>query len=268
MSPKLQNNQLKSLLQQLGLTEEEALIFMTLQEGSKTPLIINRVTGISRTTVYRIIEDLRAKSLVRVSVDDRGGKHIEAAEPAILEALLVDQEVALARQRSVLDETMHMLQTVRGEAPASSFKVVTFEGSAGLKQMLWNELKTKGEICIFSTDETLASAAGARWAEKYRALITERKISCRSLENSDARHALEETKVIAYKDYYKVRYLPREALDIQQELTIHDDIVSIYNWNVDSEEVKIGVEIHNKKYAEFLKKVFETYWVLAKLPGL
>lgn len=266
MSSNLKNNQLKSLLEQLGLTDEEALIFSALQDGPKTPLVINRLTGINRTSVYRVIEDLRAKSLVRVAVDDKGGKRIEAAEPQVLEVLLVDQEVALERQRSLLDETMSLLQNLRVEGPANAFKVMTFEGTAGLKQMLWNELKTKGEICMFSSDFTLASAAGNRWAEKFRALITERKIPQRSLENTTARHVLEETKVSGYKDVYEVRYLPKEMLDIQQEITIHDGIVSIYNWNIDNEEIKIGIEIHNKQYAAFMKTVFESYWVKALVP--
>jgi len=174
--------------------------------------------------------------------------------------------MALERKRQALDETMSLLNTMRARGPANSFKVMTFEGSAGLKQMLWNELKTKGEICMFCTDGTLASAAGTRWAEKYRSFITEKKIPQRALENTLARHALEETKINNYKDFYEVRYLSKNVVDIQQEITIHDEVVSIYNWNIESEEIKIGIEIHNAHYAALMKSVFENYWDMAVKP--
>ncbi|HSX30585.1 MAG TPA: helix-turn-helix domain-containing protein [Candidatus Saccharimonadales bacterium] len=268
MSSNSENNRIQVLLGQLGLTDEEALVFMALQDGPKTHLTVHRLTGISRTSTYRVIEDLRAKGLVHISVDDRGGKRIAAAAPELLESLLVDQEMALERKRQAYDETMLLLSALRKSDPKNSFKVMTFEGTAGLKQMLWNELKTKGEICMFCADDTLASAAGVRWAEKYRSFIAERRIHQRALENATARHVLEETKVSDYKDYYTVRYLPKTIMDIQQELTIHDDVVSIYNWNIDNEEIKIGIEIHSPTYAAFMKSIFESYWKAASSPNL
>lgn len=260
------NDSTISQLTELGLSKEEAKIYLMLLENGSTYLELSRRTGINRTTVYRIIETLRAKSLVKVSLDESYGRRIEAAEPAVLENLLVDREVMLAKQRSILDEVVPTLKSLGQGKPESGYKVMTFEGVAGLKQMLWSELKTKGEICIFAAG-VLDMLAGTRWAEKYRARELEKKFPHRALENPNAAHVLEQTK-INYDEIYAVRYLDKKILDIRQELSIHDDIVSIYNWDTDRDEIKIGIEIHSQQYATFMKAIFETYWKQASPPQL
>jgi sugar-specific transcriptional regulator TrmB len=255
------NNIIKKL-NIIGLSKDEARIYIALLENVSTYLELARNTGISRSTVYRNIESLRLKGLVHVSVDESYGKNIAPADPSVLENLLVDKEINLAQQRAAISDTLPVLRQIGKQKIDFGYKVLTFEGVAGLKQMLWNELKANGEICIFAS-EVLDKLAGTRWAEKYRAQEVEKKIMHRALENPDALHVLDRTK-INYAPFYKVRYVDKKILDIRQELSIHDDVVSIYNWNTDRDEIKIGIEVHSLQYAAFMKAIFETYWKLAK----
>ena len=57
--------------------------------------------------------------------------------------------------------------------------------------------------------------------------------------------------------------LPRDILDMQLEITIHDDTVSMYHWNDDPKGPRIGVEIHNKQFARMQQTIFENYWLAA-----
>lgn len=250
-------------LKALNLSTDESKLYLELLKGPNSHLELARTTGINRTKVYRLAEQLEKRSLVNTQTDDRGTLLV-AADPATLEVQLVTEEEKLKNQRAVFNQLLPALSAIKKEskAGATNFAIQTFEGVAGLKQMLWNELKTKGEICIFAY-ETLDDVAGQRWAEKYRSLMVERNLPHRVIENIDAKHVLEHTKVNDYKQIYQVRYLPRNILDIQQEVTIHNNVVSIYNWNKSNKDLKIGLEIHSRQFASFMKSTFELYWQTA-----
>jgi len=87
-----------------------------------------------------------------------------------------------------------------------------------------------------------------------------------NIRAGNAPHVLDSTKT-NYEKAYKVRYLDKKVLNIRQELTIHEDVVSIYNWYTNRDEIKIGIEIHSAQYAAFMKAIFETYWKMAKPPA-
>ncbi len=251
-------------LRRLGLAADEAKLYIALLEKPMTHLELARKTGINRTKVYRLADELEVRGLIAHEQRD-DGRFLAATDPSNLEILVVAQEENLRQQQKALSTVLPNLQTVFAgkSATPASFTINTYEGAAGLKQMLWNELKAKGEICIYAHD-TLDQVAGVRWAEKYRALMAEKGVPHRVLENKDARHVLDHTKVSDYKNIYNVRFLDRNILDLQQELTIHDNVVSIYNWNRDGVGMKVGIEIHSKQFADFQRAMFETYWKLAK----
>jgi len=257
------NNILLSL-RRLGLTADESKIYFALLEKPLTYLELSRKTSINRTKVYRLADSLMARSLITEKQRD-DGKFLTATDPANLEIELSTAQEKLKLQKQIFKKALPSLAEIYSSKPSDPrefFTISTFEGSAGLKQMLWNELKTKGELCVYSHD-TLDQVAGRRWAENYRAEITERQVPHRVLENFDGKHVLETTEVEDYKTIYNVRFLERDVLNLQQELTIHDDVVSIYNWNRTGEGVKVGLEIHNQQFADFQKAIFESYWKIA-----
>lgn len=252
-------------LKRLGLTSDESKVYLALLKKPLTHLEVARETGVNRTKVYRLADSLMAKSLITIKQRD-DGKFLSANNPANLEVGLVTARERLKLQQQVFKSTLPALEELfsnRKVASEDFFTIDTYEGSAGLKQMLWNELKTQGELCVYSHD-TLDQVAGNKWAESYRAEITSRGVPHRVLENTDSRHVLEHTKIADYKTIYDVRFITRDVLDLQQELTIHDDTVSIYNWNRDGKGIKVGLEIHNQQFADFQRAIFENYWKIAK----
>lgn len=251
-------------LRRLGLSTDEAKVYLELLDKPLTHLELARKTNINRTKIYRIADMLSEKSLIAEKQRD-DGKFLTATDPSNLQISLAAAQEKVTLQQQLLKSTMPALSEIFTNGATNSkggFTIDTYEGTAGLKQMLWNELKTQGEICAYAHD-TLDQVAGNRWAEKYRTEITSRRIPHRVLENADARHVLEHTKVEDYKTIYTARHLDRSVLDLHQELTIHDDTVSIYNWNSDGKGEKVGLEIHNQQFADFQKAIFETYWKLA-----
>jgi DNA-binding MarR family transcriptional regulator len=243
-------------LQRLGLTGDEAAIFISLLGTPKTQLDVSRATGIVRSNVYRIVDGMIEKGLVHELTTDEG-KLLAAARPESLELLVIEQEIAAQTQRAGLDQLLPMLAGFRRQD--KDFAIKTYSGLGGLKQMLWNELKAQGETLLFSGD-TIDRATGRRWAEKYRAEVIGRGLRQRSIEN----YGVNPTPLSAHPQYtahYQVRYIAKDVLDIKLELSIHDDTISIYNSL--AHKTHLGTEITNPFLASLMRQVFEQYWSVA-----
>ena len=85
------------LLTELGLSENEANVYLTLLSlGSTTALKVSRTTNLKRTTVYSVMESLKGKGLVSLEV--RGFKTLVQAEgPEQLEHIIEDQRSRLQK---------------------------------------------------------------------------------------------------------------------------------------------------------------------------
>src|SRR5437868_1122034 len=92
-------------LQVLGLSHDEAKIFLELTRAPTTHLKLSELTGINRTKVYRLANQLEERGLVAKRVDDRGVALV-ATDPAKLEIELLTQEEELRRKRKALHATL------------------------------------------------------------------------------------------------------------------------------------------------------------------
>lgn len=84
----MKNNHLYKILQDIGLSENQAKVYLAaLSLGPSTILKIARAAELKRTTVYSIIESLKQKGLVNIEL--RGFKQLFVAEhPEKLESTL------------------------------------------------------------------------------------------------------------------------------------------------------------------------------------
>lgn len=245
-----------SQLQQLGLSKNEVQIFLALLDGPKNPTEVSRLTGIARSNVYRIVDTLSEKGILQ-ELTTENDKLLTAADPAALELLVIEQENHAALQRSHFEQLLPLLAHAANEKNELGIK--TYRSTGGLKQMLWNELKHK-EILLFSAG-SLNQGTGKRWAEKYRSEIIRRNIMQRAIENPTSPLPTS-SDYLEYHNHYLVRYVPSEILDIQSEISIHGDSVSIYNaW---THHLQLGAEIHNPFLAKLMRQVFENYWQMAQ----
>ena len=254
------NNRLANIkqLMSLGLEANEARVYLALLDKKLTMLEISRQSGVNRSTAYRAVEALERYGLVNRASDAFSTK-ISAAPPENLEKLVVEAEIRSEKLRAAFPSILAGLNLADNPKPV--LEIRQFTGRDGLKQMLWNELRTAGEIQIFSNYATLNVLVGRKFADKFRLELIQRNIQQRSLTNASSM----DTK--NYSDYaeqyhqtvYHERYISPDILPIGQELTIHDDIVSIYM--LDGHAVN-GVEIHDHAFTGLMRSIFEHYWQL------
>lgn len=245
-------------LKQLGLNVDEARIYVELLKEPATHLKLSRATGINRSKVYRLVEDLVKRSLITIRSDDLG-TFLVAADPSTLEVELITNEERIKSQRATLSRLVPLLTSIKS-GESREFIVHTYEGEQGFKQMLWHELKTRGEIVIFGSGTIHDLVAQVRWAGKFYEHAAEAGYTIRELlnPNDEMDPFLVNLKRI---DRFKHRSISSNIVPLKSQISIYNDTVATYHWR---EKQKVGLEIINKDYAQMQRKVFEHYWQIAE----
>lgn len=255
----LNNKDIVLRLRHLGLTPEEAKVYLALLHGPLSHLQIARQSGVNRTKVYRLADDLRKKGLITEETNDTG-KRLVAADPQNLEINLTTAEEQLKAQRALYEQTLPALRQLYGrpnQLGPQDFVVNTYEGVDGFKQMLWNELKTKGEILIYGNGTISDLITSPRWAEKHRLKTIEAGYKIREILNPNTKPANFTKNPEFMQKVYNQRYISPTILPLEQQMCIYNNTVAIYNWR---NQQKVGTEIINQAFANMQRAVFEHYW--------
>lgn len=253
----MNKQQLQTYLRRLGLNSEEAKIYLELLEQAETtPLLLSRKTGINRTKVYRVIEDLAREKLIQVEVGMKTTK-ISPAPIGRLEERLRERQKRVAELARDWQEVAREL-TQLTEVPKAETKVRYYRGKQGIEQMVWNALSAQGEIVGYTTRD-LSDFVGERFMKDFVTEFRTRNIKMRDIYGDE----YQESKHIQYDWGEKIdsRYVPKNILTIKHQMDIYDETVSFYRWV--GEEV-FGVEIVNKEVAEMQKQLFELAWEKGK----
>jgi sugar-specific transcriptional regulator TrmB len=248
-------------LRRLGLSGDQAKVYIYLLEnGASSHLEIARVTGINRTKVYRLVDDLEKLSLAAVNISDEGKKVIPAS-PKNLEVQIAAEESKIEAKKSTLNMALPKLSKLFNKEDLDvKFIVNTYEGVSGFKQMLWNELKTKGELLGFGSG-TIEDLTGSKnWSEKHRAKTVELGYKIREIHNPGKKPA-EFTSLADFSVNFQRRVIDSSKLNLEHQIIIYNDTVATYHWRDDQ---KVGFEVINKAYANTMRQVFESYWEQAE----
>ncbi len=249
-------------LDRLGLSESEAKVYVELLKSPKTHLELARATGINRTSMYRLVDELCKKSLVTNQTDDNGTV-VTAKDPSTLEVMLTDEEAALKAKRDAFTDILPSLNALTNLGDPTELEVLTYDGIEGLKHMLWHELKAEKEILIYGYG-TLEDLVGkGQWAEKHRQKTVERGYFIREIVNKeDNKKKKAFTKVTNFDKSYELREISKSDFDINQtQMTIYNNTVAMYLWQG---KRKVGVEINNPGYTNMMRQMFELNWKRAK----
>jgi sugar-specific transcriptional regulator TrmB len=235
------------------------MLYIEVLKSPKTHLRLSHVTGINRTKVYRLAEQLEKRSLISRRVDDRG-TFLTATDPANLEVELVTREEEVKSARKTLQALMPSLAAIQ-EAGDSAFVLRTYEGQEGIKQMLWHELKAKNEVVIFGSGTTEELIPDKLWAEKHRLLSAQAGYTTRELMNQDSENRpVDFTQHREFMQLYDYRRIPRTILTLDNQVSVYNDTVAIYHWRKDQ---MVGIEIVNTSLARMMSQMFEEYWQMA-----
>lgn len=251
-------NELLKNLALLDLNEEESKVYIELLGRPNTHLQIARSTGLNRTKVYRIVDQLEKRSLIHRRSDDRG-TFLVADRPVALEMEQAVHEEKVRHRRAVIDRVVPLLSNIYNESN-QPFSVHTYVGIEGFKQMQWHELRTERELLVFGNVTVEELVVDRRWSERLRALSAEKGYRTREIYNNPF-DIPNFTKNKAFIELYEARMVPKSELPMGTPMVIYNDTVAIYQFK---DDLRVGAEIINRAYAETMKSIFEHYWRLGK----
>ncbi len=248
-------------LKKLGLSVDEGKIYLELLKEPNSHLELARITGVNRTKVYRIAEELQKKSLITTRTDDRG-TFLIATDPSTLDVEIAEKEEKLSNQREIFANILPELNKLQAEGHnvPGYFEVNTYEGVDGMKQMLWHELKTKGEMLGFGSGTIADLVDSERLAERHRAMTVSAGYKVREIINPGKKRE-DFTKNDDFKQIFNKKVIPEEDLLLEQQIIIYNDTVAVYSWRNNQ---RVGYEVINKAYNTMWRNIFEHYWRLAK----
>lgn len=244
-------DQFLPLLQEQGMSEKEALIYLnTLSLGSAPASTIARKTWIKRVTTYAILKDLERQQIA-LSLDKWWTTYFQVIEPTRLLAKMKQQYETFEQK---VPELMALVQSYTNKP-----RVQYFEGFEGVKEMYEDLLSTQEPIRAFlgtsSTDDQLLQylyndflpRRVAQWIKAYVLVPNDEKSS----QYADwDRLYLKETKIIRHK-----------AFAVTTEINLYwPNKVALALFT--SDEMS-AIVIHSKQLYESLLSIFSVLWASA-----
>jgi sugar-specific transcriptional regulator TrmB len=249
-------NVIKNYFQKLGLLPEIADIYLSLHtHGPQTISDLARHSGVERTRIYRLIDELEKSNLVETQLDYKR-RIFHAAPISNLQILISKKEQELEQLQQELD-TINQAFT-QPDLSSPTTRVQFYQGPDGAKQMFWNQTKAHTEV-LSILHETMQHKTKRSFFERWVGAMNEREIAHRSivddafiasLKKWRSRHPGSKTKI------RQARKAP-DSFAITIATVIYDDVVVYYNWQ--DNEV-FGVEIHNGAIANTQRQFFEMLW--------
>ncbi len=238
---------LKKTLADIGLTENEAAVYLALLSlGPTTALKVARTTGIKRSTIYLTLETLKQRGLVALEM--RGFKTLFVAEnPEKLDAVLEERKLRLGRD---LPELLSLYNLKGGESIMKFY-----EGFAGLKQVyesMIRDIRPHEKYLVLSHLEPVTGLDPDFFEDFFRR---------RSKLDIDIRLLLQDTPEARRRKQFEknfnehIKILPPEV-SLVTNLVVIPRRVLIQQ----SRPPVFGVVIENKSIIEMHQQMFEIMW--------
>jgi len=231
----------KSVLEEAGLTENEAQVYLILLNiGEATIYQIADKVKISRPNIYDVVKTLKEKGLVSEMIK-KNIKHFKAITP---EKLL---EIIQRKEKNFLEilPELNTLYKTTEKKPV----IEVFQGKEGLMTLMNDMIKTKKQILIFNqmTKKLFKKYISQHYAERFFKEKNNFKIKTRALYSHD------EAPIKAKG--YTVKKISKENLG-NVGYWIYGDRVGIGIW---TEEIII-IRIISEDVARIYRKSFELIW--------
>jgi len=249
----------KELIQEAGLTEGEAKVYMALLEiGSSSIGPIIRKSGVARSFAYNILESLIKKGLA--SHVTRGKRRLfQAAEPSRILDHLEKKASELELSMQALKSILPGLEEVRKERPRTSISV--FEGYRGIltaTEHYSQKLRAGDEYLVFGGYPIRKDRYDVYW-RKHHEERSKLGIRARMILDRDTND-----EVMANRNRYRLCQSRRMSTKLRTPawFFMYKDTLTIFlQDNPDFLNTKaLAIEIINKEISDTFKEIFEDYW--------
>lgn len=243
-------------LQTLGIKPDTTSVYIGLAKvGASSALLLAKRTGITRTQIYRHLEQLQNYGLVsaeRLSY----GTLFRALPLENIEGLIASRKAeadGVKQNLGLMVELMHQL--VGGDG--SKATVQHYYGVDGLKQVNWNLTKADKEYRVFEVAH-LSSSLDKTFARRCHERYIERGLTSYDLTNSTTIDAAEIEPCDPTREFF--RYIDPATLSINFETYIYNDVVALLDY---SKGRQMAIEIHHPALNTMMTQLFNVVWAQA-----
>ena len=137
---------------QLGLSTEKATLYLTLlNSGPQTAISLAKLSGIKRTYVYHLSQELAKENLIKLSQKGRT-TFFMALSPDTLLARAEERQTQARLAMAGLEAALPELQS-KYRLTDSKPAVTYYEGVAGLKRLYKDVIQTSDDVLLFRSIE-------------------------------------------------------------------------------------------------------------------
>ncbi len=242
-------------LQELGLTEIEALLYEGLLEtGPTTVMDLSEHTGIKRITTHFNIESLIKKGLVIQSIKG-SRRQIIPEEPRYLYYLVEKKEYDIKNLKQGYSEILNMLQkTARTQQSKGTMEIKYYQGKKQLQRLYDETSKTKKLWSIVNIDEVLSTFPENE--RKFSDSIKKGLKMWEILDKDSEKHTYLQT---LNTNYYHSKRLPKNTHVSKMDFMLFKNTVALIDYK---QHEPLGVSITNPTLFEGLKSIFDLLWNL------
>jgi HTH-type transcriptional regulator, sugar sensing transcriptional regulator len=254
------NNLLIKSLLEYGLTDREAVVYLSLLElevASANEIAKN--AGIKRSSAYVVLEALKKKGLVGVSEDQKIQEYVATSPEALLYAIeseVREKEATKTKIEKILPELKALSKDVK-EKP----KVKVFEGKQGLINALEESLKSKEKIIrLFSSAENALKLNPEYWLLYGQKRI---ELGIKQLGIMADNPAAYELFKMGPK-MFELIFIPPNKYPFPVGMMITDNKLG---YLLSDKDDITTVIIENKQIAEVMKVLFDMAWKESERKG-
>lgn len=240
-------------IQNLGLNEKEAIIYLALLESGKASAnSISLKSGLKRPTTYVILEQLMKKGFAY---------KIPRAKKHAFSAVGPEKCALLAKER--LDYSLEMLPEIKAIEKGKEEKtsLFHFEGADGLKEAYDRILKNKKDmecVAFFAHQRNVPDEIKAYW-EKIDKLHTKNNIQRKVIipDDPSVRNYIE--SVVGKRNDISLKKLPIEQFDSDVAIEVYDNTTLF----VSHKHMQASM-VEDADIAKTITQIFNLVWNLGK----
>ena len=236
------NNNMKEILQEIGLNEKESKIYLELlKEKSQTASRLAKLTNLNRTTAYLELENLLKLGLVSYTIKNSKRYYQPAPPKKLIETL----ETKKKKIKSILPQ----LESLTSEK--EEIKIETYEGREGLKTFYQDILNNATEVLAFGTTGLAFEILEFEFPHFIKD-CKKKKIKAKYISNENAKNQLDKLP----KDMVKIKYMNKK-FTAKVTTLIYKNKVAIQS--LQKNKIYITVTTDKNLY-ETYKNYFEFMW--------
>ncbi len=257
----IQHENIQKKLEKSGLSDKESAIYTALLElGGAYPSRIAEYTGLNRSTIYMLLDQMSIKGLVN-QVERRNKQFYQLESPS---RLVRSAKMKLSLVQDEIESAQRLLPDLEGLfSVADKPKVTYYEGIDGVLEIYATHVNVSKpyEMLAWANVREVEELLPQNFFQNYIKTKNQKGISSRGIFPD---HEMDKTFIDrAYADFREdimpnVRFMPREKFPFKSEITIYGEKnVSIINLGKDR---LTGVIIEDPTIHGLMKMIFELSW--------